>query len=496
MCMSIVASAFQYGCAPTLMPATTTLISPPAWVNSMIRRSALRDRVHVLGAAVHRDLGAGRQREPLHRQAALLGQVEGRDDEGALGHGDRAERLGRVAEQRDPGHALGVARRSASSPGPRRCPRGCVPGGRSTGTSRPSPSRSCSTKRAPRPGHAAAPARRGRRARGPASGAPSGCSRPAGASARSAGRSPAGRRRCPGCSRSAARRPAAATPGSSCRRPRITISSRPAPTVSGAIERANVASCDSGSSMDGQAYRKIRLWSSAPAVPEPRPRPPQAVEAGGQQPLDRREADDLAGGVRERRRVAHLRHGDEPLVVRVLLRDHVEQVRVLGRRQPHAVEVLQPPEVEPLRGQRVHPPDDLVLGQARAGPIALRGWAGRSGSRRRRPGWRPSPSPGGRTAARRTPTAARAAGRPARRRRTAGPARRGRGPPRRATGRRSPPRAPPVRRGRPAGCRSAPSGPPDAAVPRSARSRRRRRCARRARTTAGSPGCAGGSTGG
>ena len=33
MCMSIVASAFQYGCAPTLMPATTTLISPPAWVN-------------------------------------------------------------------------------------------------------------------------------------------------------------------------------------------------------------------------------------------------------------------------------------------------------------------------------------------------------------------------------------------------------------------------------------------------------------------------------
>src|SRR5881392_2462011 len=40
VCMSIVASAFQYGWAPTLMPATTTLISPPAWVNSTIRRSA------------------------------------------------------------------------------------------------------------------------------------------------------------------------------------------------------------------------------------------------------------------------------------------------------------------------------------------------------------------------------------------------------------------------------------------------------------------------
>ena len=40
VCISIVASAFQYGCAPTLIPVTTTLISPPAWVNSTIRLSA------------------------------------------------------------------------------------------------------------------------------------------------------------------------------------------------------------------------------------------------------------------------------------------------------------------------------------------------------------------------------------------------------------------------------------------------------------------------
>ena len=38
MCMSIVASAFQYGWAPTLIPDTTMLISPPACVNSMMRR--------------------------------------------------------------------------------------------------------------------------------------------------------------------------------------------------------------------------------------------------------------------------------------------------------------------------------------------------------------------------------------------------------------------------------------------------------------------------
>jgi len=39
VCISIVASAFQYGWAPTLMPVTTTLTSPPAWVNSINRRS-------------------------------------------------------------------------------------------------------------------------------------------------------------------------------------------------------------------------------------------------------------------------------------------------------------------------------------------------------------------------------------------------------------------------------------------------------------------------
>ncbi len=40
VCMSIVASAFQYGWAPTLIPATTMLISPPAWVYLTIRFSA------------------------------------------------------------------------------------------------------------------------------------------------------------------------------------------------------------------------------------------------------------------------------------------------------------------------------------------------------------------------------------------------------------------------------------------------------------------------
>ena len=40
VCWSMVASAFQYGWAPTLMPVTTTLISPPSWVNRTMRRRA------------------------------------------------------------------------------------------------------------------------------------------------------------------------------------------------------------------------------------------------------------------------------------------------------------------------------------------------------------------------------------------------------------------------------------------------------------------------
>ena len=80
MCMSIVASAFQYGCAPTLMPVTTTLISPPRLRELDDPPQHRRDPVHVLGAGVHRDLGAGGDREPLDRHAEPLGEVERGDD--------------------------------------------------------------------------------------------------------------------------------------------------------------------------------------------------------------------------------------------------------------------------------------------------------------------------------------------------------------------------------------------------------------------------------
>ncbi len=110
MCMSIVASAFQYGWAPTLMPVTTTLISPPSWVNSMIPRSTREIQSMVSlpeSIAIFAPDGDG---EPLHRGVEPPRQLDRREHPPALRLGDRAQCLGRVAEQHDPAHALRVAR--------------------------------------------------------------------------------------------------------------------------------------------------------------------------------------------------------------------------------------------------------------------------------------------------------------------------------------------------------------------------------------------------
>ena len=144
MCMSIVASAFQYGCAPTLMPVTTTLISPPCWVNSMIRRSAAATQSMFSVPESIEMRAPERQREPLDRHAQLLGHVERGDDPPALGLGDAspATSSGRPAAPRGvmPSGKRGVKERVR----PTTTPASFIAGPRSTGTSAPSASRSCS----------------------------------------------------------------------------------------------------------------------------------------------------------------------------------------------------------------------------------------------------------------------------------------------------------------------------------------------------------------
>ena len=103
VCMSIVASAFQYGWAPTLMPATTTLISPPAWVNSTIRLSAaatqsmfsVPESIEIRAPADSANHSTGTRIRSARSRAAMT--------RGALRLGDRAQRLGRVAAEHAPG---------------------------------------------------------------------------------------------------------------------------------------------------------------------------------------------------------------------------------------------------------------------------------------------------------------------------------------------------------------------------------------------------------
>ena len=109
MCMSIVASAFQYGWAPTLMPLTTMLISPPSCVKCTIRFSAAATQSMF---SVPESIAIFAPEESANHSTGtleLLGEVERGDHAPALGLGERAERARRVAEQHDAAHALRVA---------------------------------------------------------------------------------------------------------------------------------------------------------------------------------------------------------------------------------------------------------------------------------------------------------------------------------------------------------------------------------------------------
>ena len=96
------------------------------------------------------------------------------------------------------------------------------------------------------------------------------------------------------------------------------ISASPVPSVSGALICANPARSDSGTSIVGQTCRNTRLLSSRCLPAALRLHPPDALQAGGQHPLGRRERDDVAVGVPQRRDVTNLGQGDQPFVGRVV----------------------------------------------------------------------------------------------------------------------------------------------------------------------------------
>jgi hypothetical protein len=145
VCISIVASAFQYGWAPTLMPATTTLISPPAWVNSTIRRRAaatqsmfsVPESIEIRAPAESANHSTGTRIRSARSMAAMIRVHSGSETapRALVGSPHRTTRVTPSGCS-----AVGVvttAVRIAALLRPR---------GRSTGTRSPLSSRSCSTR--------------------------------------------------------------------------------------------------------------------------------------------------------------------------------------------------------------------------------------------------------------------------------------------------------------------------------------------------------------
>ena len=131
--MSIVASAFQYGWAPTLMPATTMfdLAAVVGELDQAPQHAA--DPVQVLAAAVHRDLRPGRQARTT--RSAPPPRRRDRWRRGAAGtparRSSRATSSGRRGWRRGPcppGSAcVGVRTMPTTTPA-RFCPRGRTTG--------------------------------------------------------------------------------------------------------------------------------------------------------------------------------------------------------------------------------------------------------------------------------------------------------------------------------------------------------------------------------
>ncbi len=364
VCMSIVDSAFQYGCAPTFTPATTTLTSRPAWVCSTRRR---RTR-------------ATQSRFSLPLSMAIFAPADRANH--SIGTSIAAARSMAARRRRHSGSAIEpIALVGSPSTTTRRTPSGWrtvgdeatptttpalfAPAGRSTGTSCPSSSRSCSTNEPSVAGeqrdqlvrvdHAAPTSgddllvvvverlHRHRRRLGEAH-----------------GEALAGLVAEPhhhlGWLATGAGQPALdddlldAQP--------LGVRRQPADDGVEVVER------DLDHRPD-EEHHPVPLQSLAPGALGVRVA--DAVEACREQVLHLRQRGDVAVLVVDRGEVAHLGDGDEAHVVRVVAGHALEQEHVGQRRHAADLEVAQPPHVQPAGDHRVHPAELDVLLELVAG---------------------------------------------------------------------------------------------------------------------------------
>ena len=336
------------------------------------------DPVHVLDPALHRDLGAGRHREPLQRHPHPGREVEGGEDAGALGLGERAHVAAGVAEHDHPRHPLGdlggeVADDADDDVGlvapPRPLDRLERSEGAGTVAARWGLGEVVLDELARRQAVVGPLARRGEDADdlvGVDEAPPAQRDHPAGVLVerleRLLGRPPV------------AQRQAAVDGVGDLQHPLALLAG--AGVGDAAAHRDLLQPHPFGHRREPlhQAADLVGLEADGGPDVEQDAVPQQALvgraaELDGadgrhrlhEHPLQLGEVDDPAAVVGHRGEVAHLRYREQPLVVGVVVSDAVEEEDVLGRGEPLDGEVFEPPELEALGHHRVEAPVELLL---------------------------------------------------------------------------------------------------------------------------------------
>ena len=108
VCISMVASAFQYGCAPTLIPLINRFTSPPACVNSINRRRtrAIQSMFSTpLSIEIFAPAEIGNHSTGKPCSAAISSAATIRRHSGSA---SRAQILAGISQQQNALHALGI----------------------------------------------------------------------------------------------------------------------------------------------------------------------------------------------------------------------------------------------------------------------------------------------------------------------------------------------------------------------------------------------------
>ena len=128
-------------------------------------------------------------------------------------------------------------------------------------------------------------------------------------------------------------------------RPRTTTCSKPRPSVAGRQFVHDIMQFLRLESERRPHVKEYPVPIEALLGPAPRLKEPDARQRLRQHALQMRQLHDAARLIPHRRQIAHFRTSEQPLILRVVAGDGVEEVNIFHRRQPFNVEIVEPPEM-------------------------------------------------------------------------------------------------------------------------------------------------------